>query len=159
MKASRTGVSPYMTLEKWNSDDLRTIEHIAPQKNGTDWDNQIYDIEKPLVHTLGNLTLLPQDINSSVGNKGWKEKYLYYLCISTTESSVLTDIYGKAKSLEVELNPDTVKLMQNCSYNAHMTPLIKAYEQNIEWNSVLIQKRTERILDIAWEFIYKWLYV
>ena len=159
MKASRTGVSPYMTLEKWNSDDLRTIEHIAPQKNGADWDNQIYDIEKPLVHTLGNLTLLPQDINSSVGNKGWKEKYLYYLCISTTESSVLTDIYGKAKSLEVELNPDTVKLMQNCSYNAHMTPLIKAYEQNIEWNSVLIQKRTERILDIAWEFIYKWLYV
>lgn len=158
MKTSRTGISPYMTLEKWNAGDVKTIEHIAPQTNDGNWDDSIYDIEKPLVHTLGNLTLLPQDINSSVGNKGWKEKYLYYLCISTKEQDVLDEINNKAKEIDVELNPNTVSLLQNCTYNTHMSPVISAYEHGTEWNAGLIQKRTERILDIAWEFFHKWLY-
>lgn len=158
MKTSRTGVSPYMTLEKWNGDDIKTIEHIAPQTNDGNWDATIYDIEKPLVHSLGNLTLLPQDINSSVGNKGWKEKYLYYLCISTKDQDVLNEIHEKAKGMGVVLNSNTVELMKECTYNSHISPVISAYEHNVEWNAALIQKRTDRILDIAWDFFHGWLY-
>ncbi len=158
MIKSRQGVSPYMNLEKWNSDDIKTIEHIAPQTNKTGWDELIYDIKNPLVHSLGNLTLLPQDINTSVGNKGWKEKYLYYLCISTNDPCVLDCIRDKANELDVQLREDTVELMQKCSYNNHMAPLIKAYENNVEFDSVLIQKRTEKILDIAWDFFSEWIF-
>lgn len=158
MKTSRAGVSPYMTLEKWNGDDIKTIEHIAPQTNDGNWDATIYDVEKPLVHSLGNLTLLPQDINSSVGNKGWKEKYLYYLCISTKDQDVLNEIHERAKGIGVVLNPNTVELMKECTYNSHITPVISAYDHDVEWNAALIQKRTERILDIAWDFFHGWLY-
>lgn len=158
MKFSRQGVSPYMTLEKWNSEDIKTIEHIAPQSKNIEWDDHIYDIKNPLVHTLGNLTLLPKSINSSVGNKGWKEKYLYYLCISTKDQEELDCIRDKAKKLDVQLKQETVELMQSCSYNNHMAPLIKAYENNVEFDSILLQKRTEKILDIAWEFFNKWIF-
>lgn len=158
MTKSRDGVSPYMTLEKWNGDDVKTIEHIAPQTNDGNWDTNIYDIEKPHVHALGNLTLLPQDINSSVGNKGWKEKYLYYLCISTKDQDVLNEIHEKAKGMGVVLNYNTVELMKECTYNSHIAPVISAYEHNVEWNAALIQKRTDRILDIAWDFFHGWLY-
>lgn len=158
MKKTRCGVSPYMTLEKWNGEDVKTIEHIAPQTNDGNWDANIYDIEKPLVHTLGNLTLLPQDINSSIGNKGWKEKYLYYLCISTKDQDDLNNIYTRAKEMGIELNAKTVDLMKNCTYNTHIIPVISAYEHKLEWNAALIQRRTDRILDIAWDYFHGWLF-
>ena len=58
----------------------------------------------------------------------------------------------------VVLNSNTVELMKECTYNSHIAPVISAYEHNVEWNAALIQKRTDRILDIAWDFFHGWLY-
>lgn len=49
------------------------IEHILPQKPNKEWGLKTKDI-KPYVNKIGNLTLVHQKINSSIGNKVIKEK-------------------------------------------------------------------------------------
>ena len=79
----REGGQKYLSVEKWTSADLKTIEHIAPQTDkNNQWDANLYDTHIETYQSLGNLTLLPQDLNSSAGNKGWKEKLLYYRCVA-----------------------------------------------------------------------------
>ena len=46
-------------------DDYKTIEHIVPQSNQNLMSH---------VHTLGNLTLLPSELNTSLGNKPFSDK-------------------------------------------------------------------------------------
>jgi uncharacterized protein with ParB-like and HNH nuclease domain len=67
--------------------DKTTIEHIIPQHfrenwkeevdsvtNGLEEEEKIEQTRKVLLNTLGNLTILKNGKNSSLGNKGWKEK-------------------------------------------------------------------------------------
>jgi uncharacterized protein with ParB-like and HNH nuclease domain len=67
--------------------DSTTIEHIIPQQFSDNWQNEIDDvtntledeskinqIKKVLINTLGNLTILKDGKNASLGNKCWKEK-------------------------------------------------------------------------------------
>jgi len=52
IKESRANTSNYLCLNKWNSMDLKTIEHIAPQSNkNNQWENDLYDVQtKPYNH-------------------------------------------------------------------------------------------------------------
>ena len=54
----------------WNATASRSIEHILPQSKSSRVANQ--------VHRLGNLLLLPLDINSELGNEEPKEKASRY---------------------------------------------------------------------------------
>lgn len=66
--------------------DSTTIEHIVPQKFEENWqgvvNDYLKDIEgekinvakKVFLNTLGNLTILKDGKNSSLGNRGWHEK-------------------------------------------------------------------------------------
>lgn len=58
-------------------DDAATVEHIMPQKPSDAWkqdlgDNLAQDYE--LLHTLGNLTLVTQEWNSSLSNASFADK-------------------------------------------------------------------------------------
>ena len=71
-----------------NIDDFysTTIEHIIPQNYWDNWSNVVEDFtnnmdvaeidmaKKVLLNTLGNLTILKDGKNSSLGNKGWADK-------------------------------------------------------------------------------------
>ncbi|MCQ2201735.1 MAG: DUF262 domain-containing HNH endonuclease family protein [Bacteroidales bacterium] len=150
IKEGRDGISPYLTLEKWISPDLRTIEHISPQSNVNDkWDTSLYTDAKEY-QTLGNLTLLPQDINSSAGNRGWEEKQLYYECVSQTDSLVIDSIRNRALAKGFSLNEQTLELLKNCRYNKHIDSIAKKPD-SIAWDSALVSRRTEDILSIAWK--------
>jgi hypothetical protein len=52
----------------WATDPARSIEHITPQSSG-----------KSYVHHLGNLTMLPPNMNSSLKDKSPREKAARYL--------------------------------------------------------------------------------
>lgn len=158
MKPGRHGTDKYLSLEKWNNQCLSTIEHIAPQSNNDSWDKKIYDIEKPLMHSVGNLTLLSQDLNSSAGNKSWAEKCLYYKCVSKESTEVLNQIEAEALEHGISLNRNTIDLLKQALYSSHLKPIIHMYEKNINWDALFIQKRTERILGIAWTYLKNWLY-
>jgi hypothetical protein len=155
MKVSTEGVSNYLTIEKWNSKGVATIEHIAPQTQDDSWDKNLYNDDE-LYQSIGNLTLLPTQVNSSAGNKGWKEKLLYYKHLSEQDPDKLKELDTKAKSAGVNLNPDTIKLLQSANYNDHIKSIVTIGEEG-HWDSLLVTKRTERILSISWDRMINWI--
>ncbi len=62
----------------WSHEDYKTIEHIIPQSGKTIIGH---------VHTLGNLTLLPIALNSSLGNKPFTDKKKEYEQFCSTENA------------------------------------------------------------------------
>jgi hypothetical protein len=156
MKPGKSNTSPYFNLSKWNSDDLRDIEHIAPKQNQGNWDERLYDLHSQLYDSLGNLTLLPSEINISASNRGWKEKYLYYQHLGTKDPDKAQELSTKAENEGILLNSSTINMLKNANYNEHILPIIEVRE-NGNWNSELVARRTERILSIVWDTAIKWL--
>ena len=137
---------------------MKTIEHIAPQTNNNAmWDEALYDSTIDVYHSLGNLTLLPQDLNSSAGNKGWKEKLLYYQSVAETDPDKIASIKYKAQELDVVFNSDTIELLKNCNFSQHLSSISSL---NVEdcWNKELVDKRTDVMLDIIWNRVSKWIF-
>ena len=72
------------TWEKiWNSSPSGTIEHICPQsfENQSSWNKKLgtkKDYIQKQVQRLGNLVLLPPDINSKTSNKSFEDKKAIY---------------------------------------------------------------------------------
>ena len=67
----------YLNFSKWQDDKYATVEHVAPVSNSGGWDEEIYK-RSHTRHTIGNIILLPQKENSSVGNAPWDKKMLFY---------------------------------------------------------------------------------
>ena len=145
-------------MEKWISADLKTIEHIAPQtnKNGL-WDESLYETHIETYQSVGNLTLLPQDLNSSAGNKGWKEKILYYKCVAEADPEKIKNIEKIAKESGVNFNEDTFALLKNSHFNSHLAS-ISALSTSDLWDKKLVDERTDVMLDIIWNRISKWIF-
>ena len=115
----------FLRIDEWNSKDYKTIEHITPQGYKT-------------IDKIGNLILLPQEINSKVGKKNFlKKKEIYQKCIDTDPNEmpyipVLKEIvsYGQTKDLD----------------------------QNSYLNEVVIAFRGEKLGDSIWQTLAKdWL--
>lgn len=65
----------------WRASASSTIEHIFPQEPNDDWRGRIgsgRDRTENNVHRLGNLILLPPNLNSEAGNKSFQEKKEIY---------------------------------------------------------------------------------
>jgi len=157
MKPGRDNSHPYLTLDKWVSDDLKTIEHIAPQTNDGAWSNDLYETLSKPFQSLGNLTLLPQDLNSSVGNKGFREKLLYYKSVGEDDMDILGAIGEEAKQNGITLNADTQHLLITTSYNEHLLP-ISSLPYTSKWEKELVDARTERMLSIIWDRVSPWVF-
>lgn len=73
-----------LTAEAWESH--YSVEHIAPQnlaQGDASYDQAIYD--QGLIDRLGNLTLMPVDLNELIGNKAWPFKRCIYAVLSETD--------------------------------------------------------------------------
>lgn len=156
IKKGKEGVSNYLTLERWLSPDLSSIEHIAPQTETIDWDPDLYDKHSMLANCLGNLTLLPQEINSSVGNKSWIHKLFYYKCVSQEDPQILEEIGNEAKKHNIELGKDTIEILSKCKYGKHIES-ISNMEYHQQWSSELVKNRTRLMLEIIWDKLMSWL--
>ncbi|EAR16481.1 DUF262 domain-containing HNH endonuclease family protein [Robiginitalea biformata] len=156
MKIGAEGVAPYLKLERWNSDDLKTIEHIAPQVNNGSWDDKLYTIESELYQSIGNLTLLPTDINSSIGNKSWTEKLIYYKHIREEDPTKKQKLRKKAQDAGIELKEETIKILEKVRYSKHMDAIVKEGDK-INWNADLVEKRAKKILELVWGKTASWI--
>jgi hypothetical protein len=146
----------YLKLKYWNSNDLKTIEHIAPQTNHGAWDKDLYDPDTMFVDSLGNLTLLPVEINSSLSNKGLQEKLLYYKCVAEESQSEIDDLANMAKLMGITLNGDTIQLLRDSKYAHHIKP-ISQLNYSDSWKVDLVKHRTNAMLGIIWDKLYSWL--
>ena len=158
LKLGRHGCAPYLTIEKWMSQGLKTIEHIAPQTNKENlWDTSLYEPTTKIFQSIGNLTLLPQDLNSSAGNKGWREKLLYYQTVAEKDPAKIQSLEDKASELGIQLNSNTVDLLKSSQFSKHLEA-ISCISYEIDWNRQIVEDRTEAMLDIIWERIAKWIF-
>ncbi|MCW6541752.1 DUF262 domain-containing protein [Yersinia ruckeri] len=154
--AGREGILPMLDIKNWNGDQAQTIEHIAPQeKSSAGWLDSIYD-EPELVNRLGNLTLLPTRENSSLKNGSWAKKKLFYKVLSASTSDELDPLYEQAQEQGINVSQSTNNLLAESKY----LPLVKAVSTvEGDWTTDLIEKRTVRIAELAWERIHSWLEV
>ena len=151
----RQGLMPMFTFDKFISDDVRTVEHIAPQNpsNADNWDKEIYKLPDT-VDTIGNLTLLPSIENSYLGNSGWAKKKLIYKILSAETPHQLDALIQEAHVQGISISESSEKLLERSKY----LPLVRSLgEVEGDWTANLIAKRTERIGELAWKRISPWL--
>lgn len=158
MKISAEGVSNYLEPNLWISKDFKTLEHIAPQKNKlpekSQWDSELYNDNE--YQKIGNLTLLPVDINSSASNKSWLEQYVYYQHLSEQDPKKLKELAEIARNNGIDLKDATINLLQNTAHKHHIIPITQLTPEMM-WDKDLVEKRTVRICEILWDKIYSWL--
>lgn len=154
-KQGTVGCNPYLKIEKWNTTDLKTIEHIAPDKKTITWDNSLYD-EAQLYQSIGNLTLLPLNVNISASNKGWKEKHLYYSHLGLDDPDKIQELANKANADGIVLSPNTIQLLKNSNYAAHIKHIVE-YGYDSNWDGNIVKNRASKILERLWDVIIEWI--
>lgn len=154
MKIGAAGSRRCLDPQSWVSPDFKTIEHIAPVKGAEFWDKALYQTEK--YQSIGNLTLLPVEINSSAGNHKWKVKSIYYRHLAETDPSKLAQLEVEAAGEGIELQPQTIDLLKNAAHKHHMAPIVGVVDDD-GWNLSLVENRAERICSILWDRVFEWL--
>lgn len=156
MKIGTQGCHPCMDVKFWDDVDLKDIEHIAPSRprENTDWDANIYSEE--LNNTVGNLTLLPKEINESASNKGWLEKYYYYKHLAEMDVDKVAKLAEEAQKAGITLKDSVINSLRHAKHNEHIVPIVDVGKDG-KWNAALIQRRSERICEILWTRVSPWL--
>jgi hypothetical protein len=158
MKRGTFACSSYLTPEKWTSPALKEIEHIAPAKvpAQSDWDPGIY--ESNVFHRIGNLTLLPKEINSSASNKNYNQKLLYYQHLGLNDPDRIAELRKKAQSEGMQLSAETIQRLREAAHQSHLTPiLLRSASEG--WDSDFIELRGARICTFVWDRMTEWLQV
>lgn len=146
-----------LRLERWKSKDHKSLEHIAPQNppaGGHNWDPDIY--LNNLAHQVGNLMLLPLDINRFVDNKDWAVKYLHYSHVGVRSKAELDNLKSEAEKKGVVLSKKATAGLSKAVFNCAVEPILKVGETG-PWNADMIEKRSQQIKEITWDILYSWL--
>lgn len=157
MTKGMTGLQPYLTLDKWLSPDLSTLEHVAPQTPAlrASWDTGLYGDD--VYQRIGNLTLLPGEINVSASNRGWMEKCLYYQYITAANPAIdHPATLADAASLGVSLTQHNLTLLDRANYHAPVLPIAAVGLTGV-WDKALVERRSERIASLLWDELYGWI--
>ena len=95
--AGTNGSCTLLKLGRWLAKDYKSLEHVAPQNPGAmhQWDPTIYSMD--LVHQVGNLLLLPLEVNRFVDNKRWAVKYLHYCHVGVRAKPKLKKLANDAR--------------------------------------------------------------
>ena len=144
----------YLTYAKWISPEYKTIEHVAPANPGQGWDPDIYERQRFTRNTVGNLVLLPQKENTSLGNSPWKHKRLFYLALTEPDSAEQERCLHAAEADGLKFPATTRALIQE----GKRLPLLDPIREVEKWDESLIRARTENILALAWDTLEPWLW-
>lgn len=144
--------SNYLNYQSWISDDYATIEHIAPQNKNDGWDKDIYE-DVNSVHYLGNLTLLPEAHNSTVGDKPWEKKKLFYKAAAADTHDKVDKYIGEARSQGIDFGKKTNQML----IDSDCLPIITTVANADLWNVNIIKNRTKNIAELLFKELSIWL--
>lgn len=151
--AGRENLLPMLNLKNWCGDSEQTIEHIAPSSRDGGWDENLYE-DSNTINRLGNLTLLPLSENSSISNAPWDKKRIVYKILSAETNAELSPLLDLARGQGINISTSTEVLLTNSKY----LPMVKAVASVTgDWTLDLVEKRSFRIAELAWERIAPWL--
>ena len=154
--AGTRGACTMLNPSRWKAKDCKSLEHVAPQNppTGHTWSADIYADD--VVHQVGNLMLLPLDVNRFVDNKGWGVKYLHYCHVGERDKGKLDQLRDAAKSKGIVLSKRATSALSKVRYVCAVEPILSVGEAGV-WHSNLIVRRTRQIKKIAWEKLFSWL--
>ena len=152
------GSCTLLKLGRWLDKDYKSLEHVAPQNPpvGHKWDPDIYD--NNLIHQIGNLILLPLELNKFVDNKDWEVKYLHYCHAGERNKEKLIKLSDTARKKGIVLSKKATNRLSRINYNCAIEPILSVGEAG-PWNANLIRNRTQQIKEIAWKTLFSWLQV
>ena len=150
------GSCPLLRLSQWEAKDHKSIEHVAPQNppSGHSWDSRIYSDN--LVDEVGNLILLPLDLNKIADNKDWKVKLLYYYHVGEKSTEKLIQLTSKAQEVGVILSKRATRILAKVEHISSMEPILNVGLSG-RWDASLIKKRSQQIRELAFDRLTSWL--
>ena len=144
----------FLTHATWTGRIYTTVEHVAPEAELSEgWHPRIYD-RSSMRHTLGNLVLLPERENSSIGNAPWDKKKLFYRALVAKTEAEREAAVILAEEQGLTFGKQTLLLVKNQERLEMLDPIANVDD----WTVGLIQERTENLLSLAWDQIAPWLY-
>ena len=144
----------FLTHSTWTGQLYTTVEHVAPESESSDgWHPSIYD-RSSTRQTLGNLVLLPERENSSIGNAPWDKKKLFYRALVAKTEVEREKAVTLAQQQGLTFGNRTLVLIKNQERLHMLDPIAKVDE----WTVELIEARTDNLLSLAWDQISPWLY-
>jgi len=149
VKKARRGSSPQLTYERWEDDISATIEHIAPQEQNPEWP-QVFYSDDMLLNCLGNLVLLPQNVNSATGKKNWETKKAIYAAFAAKDIDEAKRILNNA-GINVSVTLEALNAAAN-----HI-PQLESLVLVPDWTQDIVNIRAKRLLENSWDVIYPWL--
>ena len=114
----------------------------------------IYNDSKT-VHTLGNLLLLPKDVNSIIGSKDWEHKKLMYSLLSAETDEEFQRREIELKSAGLNFGKSTSEVLASAEYLG-LCKSVSLYDD--EWSLDIIQRRSICLAELAWDRLAPWLF-
>jgi uncharacterized protein with ParB-like and HNH nuclease domain len=146
--------NPCFNEESYMDERSLSLEHIAPQSNNGLWESSIYE-NGELINCLGNLVLVSNDLNSSLGNRVWAEKRIFYKVVGAQSREEASRVLSEAASVyHIRFGELTQQLLASQKY---MPNLIALGNMNREWNKEFIAMRSKRLYELAWDELIAWL--
>ena len=143
----------FLNIQKWHDEKYATVEHVAPESNSRGaWDAKIYR-RSHIRHTIGNIILLPQKENSSVGDAPWAKKKIFYRVLVAKTKEERDNLFEQAKREGLNFKKQTKDLLEKQGRLDMLDPIANVDK----WAESIIQKRTKNILGLAWDVIAPWL--
>ena len=143
----------YLNFSRWQDDKYATVEHVAPDSNpGVGWDEKIYR-RSHTRHTIGNIILLPQKENSSIGNAPWTKKKIFYRALVAKMETERNRQFEQAKKEGLTFRKQTQDLLKEQGRLDMLDPIANVSK----WTESIIQKRAKNTLELAWDEIAPWL--
>jgi hypothetical protein len=152
VEVTREDVLDMLNMKQWKKAVSMTIEHIAPQSPDQSWPENLYS-DSEFIHRLGNLALLPSIENSSIGNKPWKDKRLFFRVLSAETYDDLEELIDESGKTTTTFGESTEQILKDSKYLPH----VKAISMVNEWNEELVNKRTENLGELVWKQLSPWL--
>ena len=144
----------FFNHRNWVGQKYATVEHIAPVTDPSHgWERRIYT-RAATRQLIGNLLLLPEKENQSIGNSGWQKKKTFYAALAEQSKSERVALIEATKSQGYRFGKKTQTLLQSQERLGMLDHLT-----NVEhWTAALIERRTKNILELAWDEISPWLF-
>lgn len=153
-KVKQSSQKSLLDINSWKNTDFSSVEHIAPQKGqSNEWDLKVYS-RPEIVHSIGNLTMLPVEENAALSNKSWANKKILFKAFASETIEEVKDQIEYAKKMGINYNSKTKALLTE---KAIHLPFAANICNVSDWNYEVITERGKNLASLAWYEISSWL--
>ena len=107
------------------------------------------------IHLLGNLILLPKDVNNIIANRSWQHKRLMYRLLAAETQLEFDEISLELGKEGLVLGNTAANVLANSKYLG-ICKSVGIVEGT--WSLKIIEERTRCLAGLAWDRLAPWLF-